>query len=124
MNTVYRFCSEPPELGGSLTCSCHGINDIHTDKRVVTEKRKKLSGLGSNRRTRPIACALSFAASAGRISPASIGRKRGSYCTETLVLMPDLVWPHSFSSVGEEDSMATKKRKVRPPISQQRPLLA
>ena len=106
MNTVYQFCSEPPELGGSLICSCHGTNDIHTDKRVVTGKRTKRLGLRSNRRTRAIACAWSFAASARRISPASIGRKRGSYCTETLALMLDLVWPHSFSSVEEADSMA------------------
>ena len=26
---LYRFCSEPPELGGSLICSCRGNNDIH-----------------------------------------------------------------------------------------------
>ena len=44
MNTVYHFCSELPELGGSLICSCHGSNDIHTDKRVVTGKRTKRLG--------------------------------------------------------------------------------
>ena len=35
MNSLYRFCSEPPEVGGSLICSCRGNNNIHIGQRVL-----------------------------------------------------------------------------------------
>ena len=38
VNTLYRFCAEPPELGGSLLCSYHGDNGIHSDKPRYTDR--------------------------------------------------------------------------------------
>lgn len=38
MNSLYRFCSEPPELSGSLICSYLGNDSIHSDYDVVTRK--------------------------------------------------------------------------------------
>ena len=37
--SLYCFCAEPPELGGSLIYSNHGNNDIHNDKLRYTTTR-------------------------------------------------------------------------------------
>ena len=41
MNSLYHFCSKPPELGGSLICICHGNKFIHSEKHVTVKEMRR-----------------------------------------------------------------------------------